>query len=260
MMELADERDRQIDLMTSLGRTELVALMEEVDVVSFDFFDTLFVRPFAHPEDIFDVVGIRSNVPDFRRIRREAQSKAFRAMKVTGRREIRLVDIYRWMPSDLLICSQSIMEEEVRVEHAVLRPNHTMVSILSEAVSRGKQVAITSDMYLGNDFFDQIIARYGLPQVQMFISSECNDTKRDFGILFDVGARKLGVPHNRILHVGDNLTKSDISRARAASRRVRQPREAEQGRAGERGADAGDPARSTFAISVEAMSPRSCRS
>ena len=203
----------------SSGLAEMIAIMEGVDVVSFDFFDTLFVRPFVHPEDVFDVLGARYNIPNFRRIRRQAQSEAFQVMKALGRREISVDDIYRCMQLPQPLSAQSIKEAELSIEKYVLKPNRPVVEMLMEALARGKICVITSDMYLSNSFFREMLSRYDLPPVPTFISSDCNDTKRDFGALFDVVAAELGVRHERILHVGDNV-ESDIGRARAKGLRT----------------------------------------
>ncbi|WP_204338159.1 hypothetical protein, partial [Proteus mirabilis] len=74
--------------------------IEAAEVVSFDVFDTLFVRFVASPEDVFDLVGARHGLPDFRRRRIAAQRDAFRVMRAAGRREIDLDGIYAFL-SDL---------------------------------------------------------------------------------------------------------------------------------------------------------------
>lgn len=68
------------------------------EVISFDFFDTLFSRPLADPEDAFDILGEKLNIKDFRARRQDAQTKAFRTMKKTIVKKL-LLQIY--MPSFL---------------------------------------------------------------------------------------------------------------------------------------------------------------
>lgn len=78
----------------SLIHSEIVARIASVEAVSFDIFDTLFVRPLVNPEDAFDLLGTQFGVPEFRRIRREAQTQAFRQMVSERRNEITLDGIY----------------------------------------------------------------------------------------------------------------------------------------------------------------------
>ena len=43
------------------------------DVISFDVFDTLLLRFFSDPADVFYLIGMELDYPDFRRIRTEAE-------------------------------------------------------------------------------------------------------------------------------------------------------------------------------------------
>ena len=46
------------------------------DIISFDVFDTLILRPFSSPTDLFYVLGNKLNYLDFARIRQEMEWKA----------------------------------------------------------------------------------------------------------------------------------------------------------------------------------------
>ena len=55
---------------------EFVEALAKYDVISFDVFDTLVLRPFSDPTDLFYVLGNELNYMDFQRIRIEMEWKA----------------------------------------------------------------------------------------------------------------------------------------------------------------------------------------
>lgn len=192
---------------------ELKKSIAQVNVVSFDFFDTLFVRPLCHAEDVFDILGKKFNIENFREIRRESQAKAFRNMHDKQRKEITLADIYQCFPSST-VSSEELMRAEYDLELRLVVPNPELIEIFNDAVDSGKKVVVTSDMYLTEDFFINAFDRNNLKQVPMFISASKNSTKRDNGELFDILSEELGVPHESILHIGDN-EHADVKQALA---------------------------------------------
>jgi predicted HAD superfamily hydrolase len=209
-LSIADEVQAHADVSDSLSR--LAVAIEAADVVSFDVFDTLFVRLVADPEDVFDLIGDRFGIPEFRRLRQQAQQRAFQRMRETGAQEITLSGIYTCMSG--LPDSVSALEleaAEYELELVLTVPNPHLLEIFRQAVAR-KPVVITSDMYLPKSFFEALFDRHGLPHVPMFISADRNATKRDAGRLFDMVASDMAVSHPGLLHVGDNAL-SDVRRA-----------------------------------------------
>lgn len=187
-------------------------LIERAVVISFDFFDTLFVRPLVNPEDAFDILGEQFSMPDFRDRRRAAQSEAFRRMHATGRKEITLADIYDCFTKTDASNSE-LMDAEYALELALIEPNPEIFELFSTLIAAGKRVVITSDMYFSTDFFVEALSPYGLAHVQLFISADCNATKRDTGELFDIVTTRLGLTAEDILHIGDNQL-ADVTRPR----------------------------------------------
>lgn len=191
---------------------ELAEQISRAAAVSFDFFDTLFVRPLANPEDAFDLLGKRFDIPDFRVRRRAAQAEAFRRMNAAGRKEISLGGIYECMPVAKTPASE-LMQAEYELELALVRPNPEVFSLFLELLNAGKKVVITSDMYLPIDFFVDALRPLGVGHVQLFISTSRDATKRDEGALFDIVSNELGLAPESILHIGDNKI-ADVLRAR----------------------------------------------
>ncbi|MDR5831976.1 hydrolase [Caballeronia sp. LP006] len=174
-------------------------------------FDTLFLRPLSDPEDLFDIIGEKHSIAGFKRLRREAQAKAFQRMQRDGKREITLDGIYDCL-DELPVPASQLRDEELQLELALTIPNPRLIDVFKETLAQ-KRVVITSDMYLPRAFFDELFRRHGLQPPALFISSERNATKRDVGELFDIVANDLDVEHACLLHIGDNAI-SDIERAK----------------------------------------------
>lgn len=191
--------------------SDLKERIAQADAVSFDVFDTLFVRPLSRPEDLFDVIGEKFGMKEFRRVRTEAQTRALQRMQQAGQREITLDGIYDFLDS-MPVPASILRDAELELELALTIPNPRVIGVFKETLAR-KPVVITSDVYLPRSFFDELFRRHSLEPTAIFISSERNATKRDTGELFDIVARELGVPHARILHVGGNAV-SDVKRAK----------------------------------------------
>ncbi|KVF19167.1 hydrolase [Burkholderia vietnamiensis] len=181
-----------------------------VDVISFDVFDTLFLRLLREPEDVFDLLGHRFGIPNFRALRQMAQQRAFQRMQEVGNEEITLDEIYDCF-DPIGISALEMRNAELDLELDVTVPNPRLMGVFNEVLER-KIVVITSDMYLPREFFDKLFHRHGLRPSNLFISSERNATKRDRGALFDIVANDLNVAPSSILHIGDNPV-SDIVRA-----------------------------------------------
>lgn len=189
----------------------LFSQADKAEVISFDFFDTLFLRTVVDPEDVFDIVGNIIGVRDFRAIRRAAQANAFVQMQKEGRNEITLADIYKHLFVDN-IDSTDILKLELETEKKVSIPNDELMPFFKSVIGKKKTI-ITSDMYLPKYYFSDALNRFGLEPVDIFASCEVNCTKRDSGELFDYISQKLDVPPQKILHIGDNFV-SDIERAK----------------------------------------------
>ncbi len=189
--------------------TDLKKKIESASAVSFDFFDTLFLRPLYDSEDVFDILGRQFDIQGFRTLRQAAQAEAFRRMHESGRREIRLEDIYACVNRQSFTRREALMGAEYDLELSLVCPNPELLDLFLEAVRSGKPVVITSDMYLPGSFFSQALRRHNLSDVPLFISSDRDDTKRDKGRLFDIMASELELAPSTILHIGDNKHSDD---------------------------------------------------
>lgn len=181
--------------------------------ISFDIFETLIVRKCGKPTNVFDIVEKKYNqiaidkISNFKENRIYAERKA---RNLTHKKEITLADIYNSLGDiyDVDICKK-LMSIECSVELKQCVCNPPIVSLYKELVKMGKNVYISSDMYLPIDLIRQILEKNGIcAPMRIYLSSDCQATKYD-GSLFKLLLNEQGIKPNKIVHIGDNI-KSDF--------------------------------------------------
>ena len=184
--------------------------MMSYDVISFDVFDTLVLRPFASPSDLFILVGERLDIMDFCEIRIQAEREARRISELErGNREVTLLDIYRLVEEETGIDAEKGAETEFAVECSLCYANPYMAEVFRMMKGQGKTVAAVSDMYLPEEKMRLLLARCGYDGFDaILVSCDYNCSKRNGG-LYDILKQRCP---QRIVHVGDNPV-SDIEAA-----------------------------------------------
>lgn len=192
----------------------------EIKCVSFDMFDTLVQRPVLEPKDIFCLVGnMIGESPFFEKRRTAAQERAM-LFKDYYTAYVTLDDIYKhyqimFGTSDEE--TQRIKQTELAVERKLIFPRKCVQKIYNYALTKGKKVVVTTDMYLSSVFLEEILKDNGYQKwYKVYVSCEENATKRS-GELYKKLITDLhdeGIYEKNILHIGDNL-KSDIEAAKS---------------------------------------------
>ena len=203
----------------------ILSLVDKVEVVSFDLFDTLIVRNVLHPSDVFSIVGKRAGLAlDFREMRETAQRYARdRFQPQVQNHETTLTEIYAALERYGLetLCSQSlnaIMTIEMDTEKECIRPNTFMLNVFSACKAAGKRTIITSDTYFERPFLNALLTQCGYTEYdELIISSEIGRAKHD-GSIWPWLVDHMGVLASKILHIGDNIG-ADFIRPRRAGLR-----------------------------------------
>lgn len=185
----------------------------EVQVVSFDVFDTTLLRKVKRPVDVFlymenearHLMGNQNvQFPDLRvnaeRIARE------RASEQHGYGDATLKEIYSALQELTGVNDEtikSLIELEIRAEEALIYANPRMLELYRLAQSEGKQITFTSDMYLPGADVARLLEMNGFSANNLLVSSEARLTKHS-GELFDLVVERFGENPERILHIGDN--------------------------------------------------------
>lgn len=207
---------------------EIENKLDEVELVSFDIFDTLLLRTISKTEDIFLEVGKRmlELYPDyygfspevFAGLRREAEMRARRKAKdKNDADEITLDGIYDefQLACDYVECAKKF-ELEIQYKNIYLNPN--IVDFIHYCKKKKKQVAFISNSHLGQEHIRNCLYSLG---VNIF-NTEVIIVSGDFGVLKQEGRlfRILQVffptiPANRMLHIGNDYH-ADIKGAESA--------------------------------------------
>ena len=181
-------------------------MFSECRVVSFDIFDTLLKRHVKKPTDIFEIVQIQYNkehgkhLDSFKNDRITAERNA----RLTAKQEdISLDDIYANLPySDTE--KKELKQIELSLEAIFLASNRRLKNLFEEAQKRGKEIIITSDMYLPHPFLLDILKREGYTgYIKLYLSSK-EGLLKSTGNLFKLATTELNCKPKEILHIGDS--------------------------------------------------------
>lgn len=180
-----------------LSHPGLLAEIAEADVVSFDFFDTLFMRSVCNPHDIFRIMEKKNNIL-ITQVRDHA--------KKLVRENYSLDELYEQMeilenaPHDRI---QAIKQVEMKLEKKLLVPRMPILSLLKKLLNEDREIYLISDMYLPKIFYIDVLADYGIliPDKAILLSNELNANKFD-GTLWEYYAANI-VKDRIALHIGD---------------------------------------------------------
>lgn len=182
---------------------QLKALIDEHEIISFDFFDTLFCRKLYMASEIWEYVGDSLHdsydKKEFLRARRSAYANI--KDKIPN-----IYDIYKNILIDMHKDRETLMQDEIKLENMFIIPRQQMVSLLKYAIKEEKEVYIISDMYLESDFFIKVLKKYGinLKNEKLWISCECGCTKEK-GIWQKF--QNDVIKNRSALHIGDDWEK-----------------------------------------------------
>lgn len=188
--------------------------IEKNDVISFDIFDTLLVRPTWKPDDVFltvqdyvnsilqpvdyiEFVDLRKNAEQIARNRNYEHNKTY---------EVTYGDIYDVLGEIFPFSKEhlsQIYNYELCTEKKFLKPRLSALALLKYALCIKKVVILTSDMYFEQKELRYLLNNLGidLSEIRLFISSEYKKSKYN-GELFQIIKKQY---ENRlILHIGDN--------------------------------------------------------
>lgn len=186
---------------------------EKTKVVSFDIFDTLIVRPFLYPKDLFtflndDYRKLSNNLAiDFSKIREDCEILARTEAFKQKREEVTLDRIYEIIEEEYHISKniiQFLKQKEIELELRFCQKRETAYSLYKLAKYLGKRVICTSDMYLPLDTIKKILEKNGYDKIdKIYLSCEIMKTK-SIGTLYEYVIQKENIQANNIVHIGDN--------------------------------------------------------
>lgn len=199
---------------------------EKTKVVSFDCFDTLVVRPFLAPVDLFHLLDVYINqeFPSidfcvFTNIRITAEQRARERKHLTSPswEDVTLAEIYAEVTElcpAMVPYLEKIKAKEIELEIRYCNTRETGKELLKCALAHGKRVICTSDMYLPVEVIRDILHKNGYDEIQkIYLSCEVGLTKST-GQLYRYVLKEenlIKLPE-AIVHIGDNWN-SDVEKA-----------------------------------------------
>ena len=183
-------------IQSNFDRYEIYQEIDNHQIISFDIFDTLLLRPYVKPSDMFLHLELLANISGFSQYRVRADHLA----RKQSRSEVTLDEIYSFIPQAFQIMKRKELEFEQQIAYA----NEEMKLVFDYAVKKGKRLIIISDMYLPEFFLRDLLKSRGYAKVdRMYISSTYRKTKINGSLFLEV-LKHERVDAHTILHIGDN--------------------------------------------------------
>ena len=193
-----------------LGQTgaNVRALVSDVglEVVVFDIFDTLLLRPLLNPESTKAIVAQRAGLEIgnmYLKYRAEAEGLA----RQRAGRDVDLGPIFAefaalsGLPDDA-VCRLRQLEESVERAAVTARPE--VVDMLQFALAQGKRVVLASDMYLPRAVIESMLSAHGIRGWHALYLSSDIGLRKDSGELYRHVLEKERMAPAQMLMVGDN--------------------------------------------------------
>ena len=182
-----------------------------VKLVSFDIFDTLVVRPFYWPHDLFILVGNdfrkKFNLPPtfmFQRIRMAAEK---RAREKDPAWEPGLDAVYHEFQLMTGLSDDEIAyckNRELELELQYCRPRKAAHILYEYALALGKPVVATSDMYLPEEFLKKMLSNCGYHDLGAVYVSCASGRSKGSGAAYKYLSDLYRLAPDEIVHIGDN--------------------------------------------------------
>lgn len=181
-------------------------LIDSHDVISFDIFDTLLLRPYINPYHLMKHVEKCTGQVGFYSARMKAEHIARQKSKAE---DITFDDIYNNIPCEF----RRLRDTELEFEALLLKPNSEVLEIYKYAIQTNKKIAFISDMYLPREFLIRVLNKNGYDKFDWFYLSSEKGVSKYTGNLFRVFLSDNGLKASDVLHIGDSAI-SDVKMAR----------------------------------------------
>ncbi|CAM3025689.1 NADH pyrophosphatase [Methylobacterium mesophilicum] len=214
-----DSSARNWDQYCARSQDQALLALSDVDLVSFDLFDTLVSRPARRPDAVLKLVEHRIATEAGRPIplfaERRAAENRVRARK-HHQGDVNLSEIYAELtasgtiPRDVVARAHAL---EKRIDLGALRPRPEVIAVLKAAHERGKRVVLMTDTYYEEPDIRAVLTGIGIADLfEAIYVSNAVGARKDRGDLWHYVETVEAVPRARWLHIGDN-EHSDIQAA-----------------------------------------------
>lgn len=172
--------------------------IDKHEIISFDIFDTLLLRPYVKPTDLFFHLERLENSEGFATARIKAEKQARK--KHPNKEDITIDEIYDEIDERF----KNLKEKEMAMERQILIANPEMKEVYEYAKAQGKRIIIVSDMYLSEEFLADVLREKGYEGFEkLFVSSKYGKLKYSSN-LYRIMLEQMHTHPQYILHIGDN--------------------------------------------------------
>lgn len=186
-------------------------------IVSFDLFDTVLLRPFYEPSDIFKIIEYRckdyqSQISNYSMLRINSE-RILRKEKKYPNNEVTLDEIYDYMIEIYKVnpdIAKHYKELELNTEREFLHPRKSILNLIRMLNYIHKPVIIISDFYVGSDFIQSLVKPLKVDIDHIFVSCDYNKTKA-LGNLYDCVLDQLKIEKSELIHVGDSWDSDKVN-------------------------------------------------
>lgn len=152
--------ESSLDLQASPEK--LAERLAEFDAVSIDIFDTLLLRPFASPVDLFHIAGAEAGLLNFAELREHCEKEAREKQhKIKGSYEIDIDDIYDYIGEYAGADYLRAKDKELEAEMNLCYPNPYMKRVWELLREKNVKIFVISDMYLKSKFLERLLIKKG---------------------------------------------------------------------------------------------------
>ena len=198
-------------------------IIDEIDIVTFDVFDTLFIRRIENPDMIkipmaryiadkanqlgietsrIEVSVLRDKFENEQRQRNGAEHPDFEANYDDFMPEVLAQIFADKLPDNFF---QQVAEHEIKLENAMLVSREKLVEWIKSLKQRGKRLFLVSDIYLPAKYIQQMVADKELEQYFEGITSSADSfNAKASGTAFPLIQQQYDLDKSRWLHIGDN--------------------------------------------------------
>ena len=139
----------------------LAITLNKYDVISFDIFDTLILRPFDQPATLFYLLEAKLDC-SYAAVRVAAEREARElARERTGSTEVTIEEICACVARRTGLDAARCVQMEFEAEMAMCFANPYMKKVFDALKEQGKEIIIVSDMYLPRDMMVRLLEKCG---------------------------------------------------------------------------------------------------
>ncbi len=188
-------------------------LLSEGEVISFDVFDTLLLRPFEDPKELFKLLEKEFDIKGFYDIRIDAEQRArMISFKKNGSYEVNIEDIYKLVSEKTGLDPAVGITKEFEFEKSLCFPNEYFKKVFDILKAERKRIIISSDMYLHKEEIGELLENCGFSGYEkIYVSCDVGASKSE-GSLYELIKSELRT--SAVFHVGDNYHSDVISSRR----------------------------------------------